>query len=109
MLSQRVTVYVADGFPPTIEITSPAADSTLGKSATLTAAADDNVGVVGVQFLVDGQRIGGEITSAPYTLTWSTRWVSKGPHLLTAVARDAAGNLAFSPSVNVTIMRGRTD
>ena len=35
---------------------------------TLSATATDNVGVVGVQFLVDGNPVGAEDTTAPYSI-----------------------------------------
>ena len=40
---------------------------------TVTADAADNVGVAGVQFLVDGVATGAEDTTAPYGLAWDTR------------------------------------
>ena len=59
----------------------------------MTADANDNVGVTGVQFLVDGAtRPDAEDTNAPYALSWDTRTVANGAHTLTARARDAAGN-----------------
>jgi len=48
------------------------------------------VGVVGVQFKLDGANLGVEVTSAPYTLSWNTATASNGQHTLTAVARDTA-------------------
>ena len=43
------------------------------------------------------------MTSAPYTLAWDTRTASAGPHTLTAVARDAAGNQTTSAAVPITV------
>ena len=40
----------------------------------------------------------------PYSLSWNTTTASDGAHILTAVARDAAGNTATSAAVNVTTM-----
>jgi hypothetical protein len=68
----------------------------------ITASATDNVGVAGVQFLVDGQTYGSEITAAPYTTTLNTAALSNGSHNITARARDAAGNLATASAVAVT-------
>jgi hypothetical protein len=58
----------------------------------LTADASDDVGVIGVQFTLDGANLGPEQTSAPYSMDWNTLTVANGCHTLTAVARDAAGN-----------------
>src|SRR5207244_3794108 len=53
-----------------------------------------NVRIAGVRFLLDGNPLGDEVTVGPYGLSWSTATVSNGSHVLTAVARDAAGNLS---------------
>src|SRR5205085_8588237 len=74
-------------------------------SATINvnANAGDNVGVVGIQFLLDGNNLGPEDTSAPYSVQWNTFLTSNGSHALSARARDAAGNTAVSTSVNVIV------
>ena len=59
---------------------------------TVTATAADNVGVAGVQFLLDGANLGAEDTTAPYSIPWDTTGATNGSHSLTARARDAAGN-----------------
>ena len=41
-----------------------------------------------MQFKVDGQNLGAEDTSAPYSMRWDTRGELNGSHTLTAVARD---------------------
>ena len=69
----------------------------------VTADADDNVAVVGVQFYVDGVAAGVEDDSDPYALAWDTRTVTNGPHILTARARDAAGNETTSSPVTVNV------
>src|SRR2546425_857338 len=89
--------------PPTVAITAPAAGATVAGTITVSASATDNVGVVGVQFKLDGANLGAEVTSAPYTLSWNTATASNGLHTLTAVARDAAGNTATSTAVTVTV------
>src|SRR5438132_2849785 len=81
-----------DATPPTVSITSPASGATVGGTTTVTASASDNVGVVGVQFLLDGANLGAEDTATPYSMSWNTTTASNGSHTLSAVARDAAGN-----------------
>jgi len=61
------------------------------------------VGVVGVQFLLDGANLGAEVTTAPYTVNWNTTSATNGTHSLTARARDAAGNQTTSAAVSVTV------
>ena len=72
----------------------------------MTAAASDNNGVVGVQFLVDGAAFGAELTGPPYTIAWNTTGVSNGAHTLAARARDAASNQTTSVAINVTVANG---
>ena len=69
----------------------------------LEADADDDVGVAGVQFKLDGVNLGAEDTAAPYTINWDTTTVNNGNHTLTAVARDAAGNISTSDGVTVNV------
>src|SRR5690606_36880347 len=52
---------------------------------------------------VDGQPLGGEDFSAPYSVLWNTATVSNGQHRLLAIARDAAGNTRTSWSRYVTV------
>ena len=78
-------------------ITAPATGAQVSDIVTVTADADDNVGVAGVQFFVDGVATGVEDTTRPYALAWDTRTVTNGAHTLTARARDAAGNVDRCP------------
>jgi hypothetical protein len=94
---------MVDNVAPTVSITAPANLAPLsGTSVAVTAAASDNVGVVGVQFKLDGANLGAEVTSAPYSIIWDSTTAANGSHALTAVARDAAGNQTTSASVSVT-------
>lgn len=98
-----VTV-LPDTVAPSVTITVPTASSTLtGASVTLTATSTDNVGVASVQFALDGASIGASGTSSPYSISWNSTAASDGSHTLTAIAVDAAGNVATSSSVNVTV------
>jgi hypothetical protein len=94
----------ADSTAPTVSLTSPTnGASVTGSSVALSALASDDVGVSGVQFKLDGTNLGAEDTSSPYGLTWDSTTVSDGNHTLSAVARDAAGNVATSTvDVNVS-------
>jgi hypothetical protein len=93
---------VPDTQVPTVNITAPAAGTVLG-TINVTANAADNIAVVGVQFLLDGVNLGAEDVVAPYSVSWNTLTAINGAHVLTARARDAAGNNATSAPVNVTV------
>ncbi|MEO8064706.1 MAG: Ig-like domain-containing protein [Pseudomonadota bacterium] len=104
-----VTVNNGDGTAPTVALTAPAAGAAVSGSVTVSADASDNVGVVGVQFKVDGVDIGTEDTSASYSRTWDSATASNGTHSLTAVARDAAGNTTTSAARTVNVNNGGGD
>ncbi len=75
-------------------------------TVSVTANASDDVGVAGVQFQLDGAALGSEDASAPYSAGWDTGTATPGTHALTAVARDAAGNVKTSAPVSVTVSGG---
>jgi len=93
----------ADTTPPTVSITSPAANATISGAVTVSANATDNVGVTSVQFKVDSANTGAAITTAPYNYSLNTNTLSNGNHILTAVASDAGGNTATSAAVTVKV------
>jgi concanavalin A-like lectin/glucanase superfamily protein/Big-like domain-containing protein/glucose/sorbosone dehydrogenase/Calx-beta domain-containing protein len=97
-----------DSTPPTVTITAPSDGATVSAAVTVIAAASDNVGVVGVAFLLDGAAIGAEDTSSPYSVSWNTRTATNGVHTLSARARDAAGNQKTAMGVGVTVSNTAT-
>ena len=88
---------------PTATITSPASGSSVSGVTTVTASASDNVAVAGVQFYLDGQPIGAEDQAAPYSISWDSRIVPNGAHVITARVRDVAGNTSTTGGTNVTV------
>ena len=94
---------VVDIVPPAVTLTAPAPSAAVSGSVSVSATASDNVGVAGVQFLVDGANMGAETAQTPYKAVWNTASASNASHVLTAVARDAAGNKATSAPVTVTV------
>ena len=96
-----------DTKPPAVSLTAPAAGASVSGTVTLAATASDNVGVVGVQFRVDGNSLilpdgTTQDKTAPYGVSWNTTTVANGSHTLTAVATDAVGNTKTS-TVTVTV------
>ena len=92
-----------DTTPPTVSITTPASGATVAGTTAIAASAADNVGVAGVQFLLDGANLGSEVLTPPFTLQWNTATASIGAHTLDAVARDFSGNRTTSSDVSVTV------
>src|SRR5207244_11752742 len=76
---------------------------TVTGTVSVTANASDNVGVAGVQFLLDGANLGAEVTASPYSVSWDSTTATNGSHTLTARARDAAGNQTTSAAVTVSV------
>jgi chitodextrinase len=92
-----------DTVAPSVSLSAPAAGATLAGAVTVSATASDNVGVVGVQFLLDGANLGAEDTASPFDLSWATTGASSGTHTISARARDAAGNAATAAPRSVVV------
>jgi peptidoglycan/xylan/chitin deacetylase (PgdA/CDA1 family) len=88
--------------PPTININSPTANTTVSGIVNISADASDNLGMAGVQFKIDGVNLGAEDTQAPYTITWDTFASGNGSHQIAAIARNASG-LTTSDSEQVDV------
>src|SRR5438046_465463 len=89
-----------------VTITSPADGSPVSGTVPVTASVTivGALTVAGVQFKLDGNNLGAEDTSAPYSVPWNTTTASNGSHTLTAVAREGLlGTLWTSDPVTVTV------
>ncbi len=93
-----------DTTPPTVSISAPADGATLAGTTTLAASASDNVGVAGVQFLLDGSNLGNGVANPPYTTQWDTSTTTVGAHTLAAIASDFSNNSTRSANVNVNVI-----
>ena len=89
--------------PPAVAIITPVNGATVSGVVGVSATAYDNVGVVGVQFRLDGANLGVEDTTAPYSASLNSALIGNGSHILTTIARDAAGNTATSANVTITV------
>lgn len=95
-----------DTTPPVVSISSPAQNSVISTTTTVTAIATDNVAVTKVEFYVDGTLKGTDTVpgaSNDYTYPLSPVGLSVGSHTLTAKAYDAALNSATSSAVTVSV------
>jgi len=94
--------------PPPPDTTAPTVSAvqapagTVDRIVTLTLTASDNIGVTEVRFFVDGQLLG-TVAAPPYSIDWDTSTATEGDHVLSAEATDAAGNVAQSAGVSVTV------
>src|SRR4029077_21199343 len=94
---------------PTVTLTAPTAGASIsGNAVTVSATASDNLSIAGVQFKIDGANLNAEDVTSPYSIAWNSNLTANGTHTLTAVARDAAGNLTTSASVTVSVFNADT-
>ncbi len=112
--SEPITVTVESGIvdetDPVVSLTFPEASSTIAGVIRLAATADDDVGVVKVEFYYDNggadTLIGAgmqSVQAGPWILDWDANSLSDGTYTLKAKAYDAAGNSTVSSGVSVTI------
>jgi subtilisin family serine protease len=96
-------VTVRDSVAPTTQITSPANNSTVARRATVTiaATATDNVGVLRVEFYVNGALTCTD-TAPAFTCAWAVPNNPNKVYQLQSRAYDAAGNVGTSSTVTVT-------
>lgn len=85
----------------TVSVSAPVSGTTVSGTISVVATASTNA--TSVQFLVDNANAGAAVTLAPFSFPLNTATLSNGGHLLTAVARDAAGQSATSGAVSITV------
>ena len=98
-------VTVLESVPPVVFLNSPVNNTAVSGTVSITASANDNVGVTKVEFYVNGI-LQATDTASPYS--WITSSLAIGTYTLTAKAYDAAGNVGESNSVVVTVINDIT-
>jgi len=104
MDSTRVAV---DSQPPTANVFSPVAGSTVSGLVSVAVNAGDNVGVSAVSLYANGVLVGTD-GSSPYQFSWDSTQTADGPATLSATAIDAAGNQGVSADVAITVKNQST-
>ncbi len=97
-----VNIPTPDTTAPEITLASSVSSLTAAGSLVLTATASDNIAVTSVEFYRDGELVSTQ-TQAPYTLSQSFTIGDNGTLSYTAVGKDAAGNVATSNYVPITV------
>src|SRR4029077_15503578 len=69
-----------DATAPSVSLTAPGAGTPVCGATPRTAPAADNIGVVGVQFLLDGAPLGAEQAGPAYSVAWNTTGAANGAH-----------------------------
>jgi hypothetical protein len=102
---QRVTTVLPP--PPSIVLTSPA-DLTTGLTGTVNLIASTTTAAP-VQFLLNGQALGGPVAAPSYTLAWDTTTAPDGSHWLAVQTTDpTSGMIGTSQVARVTVTNGGT-
>lgn len=102
-----ISVPILDLQRPQVQLVSPVAGQVCKGTVTISFSATDNVGVTRMELFIDGASLG-IVASSTADIPWDTTRYSSGPHLVTARAWDAAGNMGEAPPVNVTVNNKRT-
>jgi len=98
----------ADMSAPAASISSPAGNAVISGTYSVAASASDNVGVIKVEFYVNGV-LQATDTASPYLFSWNTTSLSNGSYTLSVKAYDAAGNVGQSSAVTVTVNNVASD
>ena len=102
----QTQLYPFTNLPPTIFLTSPAANSTYTAPASVTLSAEADApynSITAVSFFANTNYLG-TVTNSPFTLT--ARAMNAGNYSLTAVATDGSGLTSTSSPLNITIAPG---
>jgi fibronectin type 3 domain-containing protein len=104
--ARAVTV---DTVLPNASILNPAAGATVSGTVPISVNASDLVGLWKVEWKVDNilrnTSQGTPLAGGTSTFNWASSGVANGPHTITAVATDLAGNQAL-PAVSVNVLNG---
>ena len=95
-------VVAAEDLLPMISLTSPFQNQTVGNTVMVSASSDSQ-GLVGLQFKIDNQNFGSEITSGSCRAPWDSTKVADGLHTITAAGRDQYGNVTLTQPVTVLV------
>jgi Bacterial Ig domain/Glucodextranase, domain B len=101
--SSVVKVTVGANKPPTVSITSPAANASFTAPATITInanAADTDGTITKVEFF-NGTTLLGTDTTSPYSFAWTN--VAAGSYAITAKATDDKSAVTTSAVVNIVV------
>lgn len=96
------TATPSDTQAPSVSILNPLASSTVTGTVPVSVEASDNVGVSKIELRVNGGLVSTD-TITPFGFSWDSTKVGNGTANLEARAYDAAGNVASSNVVPVSV------
>lgn len=95
-------IYAGDTLAPTNTLTAPTNGQAVSGTLTITATADDNIGVTAVRFYI-GTTLVNEDPVVNYSYDWDSSTVVNGSYTVSALALDAAGNSTWSATNTITV------
>jgi len=101
--AMKATVTSGSANTLSVVLDSPESGSTVKGSVAVSAGISSTLAISGVQFLLDGAVLGTLVTKVPYSISWNSTQIADGSHTLAARVTDAAGNVATSVGVSVTV------
>ncbi len=106
-VSKVTYTHHLDTTPPTVTITGPADGQTFSSNPTIQATAADNIDVGTAAVYVDGAYTGNVYFSQShdfsYTTAFPTDGSADGPHTITFIAQDPAGNNSAPADFHFTL------
>jgi chitinase len=99
-------VTALEAVPPVVSISNPGNNAKVSNTVDVMASASDNVGVVKVEYYVNGT-LKGTDDAEPYLFSWDTLAVTPGVYSISAKAYDAVGNVGDS-TVTVSVVNDVT-
>ena len=99
-ISAGTNVNVNTNQPSIITITSPTADAKISGSITIAVTVTDPDGSISRVEYLDGTKVIGTNTSAPYIFNWTN--ASLGNHVITVRVTDSNGGITTSSPVTIT-------
>jgi len=91
-----------DSGAPAVALIAPEPGHQVSGEVPLAVEAWDDVGVVRVDYFVDGVPVA-SAADPPFSAAWDARFAAPGAHVLAAVAYDALGNRGESPLTPVSV------
>jgi Big-like domain-containing protein/polysaccharide deacetylase len=106
-VASDTAAITVDNTAPETYVSSPSSNATVTASLNAETHASDAYGVKTVQFAIDATLVGNPITTAssPYTYsaTLDVSTLAAGPHTLTSIAVDNAGNRTTSAATTFRV------
>ncbi|MBK7926483.1 MAG: hypothetical protein IPJ98_03040 [Bryobacterales bacterium] len=100
--SKRPALEIEWTVPPVVSVLQPSQGAVISGRFMVEAEPQAGVAVATVQFFIDQEPLGQEVTELPYRTDLDTTRLQNGEHTITAHLRNPKGNVAISAPVVFT-------